>query len=555
MEESKMKIAKKALSLLLSVVLMLAVVPFPTSAAFSTEPMVSAGTDFTLALKEDGTVWAWGSNSWGQMATGKPTYQNETTPVQIKSLSGIVLITAGESFSYALRADGTVWMWGGYETKVDESWVQILIPPEKIDGLTDVVGIVPTGGRSAVFLKKDGTVWTWDKEWGASGVPIQVTGLSGVAAIYGGSGYAFARKKDGTVWAWGNNGCGQLGDGTTTDRTTPVQVKNIDNVVDIATGTAGSYNKGKYTIAVKKDGTLWIWGGYEYDDSDEGSAIQKTPVQFKGLSNVRSVATGKGWSAQPFVIALKKDGTVWAWGENKQGQLGDGTTAWRGNPVQVKALNNITAVSSGIIHTVALKKDGTVWAWGYNGSGRLGNGKQAQFINESQTTPVQVKAPGGNGYLNLKASIYVSMRIGKTKAIQNGILTTIDSKDAKPFKVGGRTMIPVRFIGEKMGGKVTYTSNKAPIYVRYGDITAELKINGKTMKVTQGKTTKPITLDVAATLRGGRVYLPLRAVGEALGFDVKYQVISGGEYIVVGNPKMSSAVLSARLKEAQAFIK
>ena len=150
---------------------------------------------------------------------------------------------------------------------------------------------------------------------------------------------------------------------------------------------------------------------------------------------------------------------------------------------------------------------------------------------------------------------YVSLRIGYTKAIQNGKQTTIDNQGTKPFKSGGRTMLPIRFIGEKMGGKVTYTSATAPIYVKYGDITVELKINGKTMTVTQGKNKKTITLDVPATLNGGRVFLPLRAIGEALGFDVYYEKVGSAEYVIVSNPKMTSALRKERLNEAKGYIK
>jgi len=173
------------------------------------------------------------------------------------------------------------------------------------------------------------------------------------------------------------------------------------------------------------------------------------------------------------------------------------------------------------------------------------------------TATVTVTTVDGNkkATCNITVSTYVSMKIGKTMAIQNGNKTSIDTQGTKPFKTNGRTMLPIRFVGEKMGGKVTYTNDKAPIYVKYGELTVALKINEKTMKVTQGKTSKTVKLDVAATKRNGRVFLPLRAIGEALGFDIKYQVISGGEYIVVGNPKMGSGLLKERMDEAVKLIK
>ena len=170
---------------------------------------------------------------------------------------------------------------------------------------------------------------------------------------------------------------------------------------------------------------------------------------------------------------------------------------------------------------------------------------------------ITATADGKKTICKITVHTYVSMCIGKTAAIQNGNKVKIDNTYTKtyPWKTGGRTMLPIRFISEKMGGKVTYTKDKDPIYIQYGDITMALKIGSKTMKVTQGKNSKTITLDVAATKRDSRVYLPLRAISEALGFQVKYQAISGKEYIVVNNPKMTAAVETARFAEAKNKIK
>jgi len=146
---------------------------------------------------------------------------------------------------------------------------------------------------------------------------------------------------------------------------------------------------------------------------------------------------------------------------------------------------------------------------------------------------------------------YLTLKIGSFYAIQNGQLI---SDNVIPYTQGGRTMVPVRFVGEKMGGKVSYTSDKDPIYVKLGDTKLALKINSKTMTVTQGKTTKTVTLDVAATKREGRVYLPLRAVSEALGFYVKYEANSDGEYVVLSKLKLSAAQTKERMAEARKFI-
>lgn len=149
-------------------------------------------------------------------------------------------------------------------------------------------------------------------------------------------------------------------------------------------------------------------------------------------------------------------------------------------------------------------------------------------------------------------STYVSLRVGKAKAIQNGKVTNIDNVGTKPFKISGRTMLPLRFVGEKMGGKVNYISSSKPITMTYGTRKVEFKLNSKTMKVYNGgKLEKTVTLDVPAQLKGTKTYIPLRAIGNALGFQVHYE--NGTEYIIVSNPSMSSSLLKARLQEAKKY--
>ena len=148
-------------------------------------------------------------------------------------------------------------------------------------------------------------------------------------------------------------------------------------------------------------------------------------------------------------------------------------------------------------------------------------------------------------------SSYVTLKIGSTKAIQNGAKTLLDNEGTKPFTISGRTMLPLRFVGEKMGGKVRYISDKDPIVLTYGDKKVEFLLGSKKMTVYDGNKKTVVTLDVAAQKKGGRTYIPLRAVSQALGFQVYYQ--SGTEYIIVCTPKMSNATRTARLQEAQAY--
>ena len=182
------------------------------------------------------------------------------------------------------------------------------------------------------------------------------------------------------------------------------------------------------------------------------------------------------------------------------------------------------------------------------------NGK-VSAIGAGKVT-IKAAAKDGSGKsasVTITVHQYVTMRIGKTTAIMNGVKTSIDDVGTKPFVISGKTMLPLRFVGEKIGGTVLYKSDSQPITLTYGNTKVEFRLGNKQMKVITGSTTQTITLDVAAQKVGAKTYIPLRAIGQALGFDVYYE--SGTEYIVVNNPKMTPAVKAERLAEARKVIK
>ena len=330
---------------------------------------IAAGDEHTVVLKEDGTVWAWGYNEDGEL--GNATWSDSSTPVQAYALSNVKAMAAGYWHTFALKQDGTVWAWGwNDEGQLGNGTYTSSSTPVQVGGLSNMTAI--TGGEEhTVALRQDGTVWAWgyneDGELGngtytSSSTPVQVSVLSNVTAIAAGEYHAVALKQDGTVWAWGWNGNGQLGDGTQTNSPTPIQV--FSGVTAI---TAGSY----HTVAQKQDGTVWAWGWNATGQLGDGTLTDRlTPVQVSGLStNVTEIEGGENHT-----VARKLDGTVWAWGYNEYGRLGDGTTTDRLTPIQVSGLYNMTDIEAGDEHTVALKQDGTVWAWGANWYGQLGNG-------------------------------------------------------------------------------------------------------------------------------------------------------------------------------------
>ena len=345
-----------------------------------------------MALKSDGTVWAWGYNDYGQLGDGTTLYKN--TPVQVSSLSGVIAIAGGNDHNLSVKSDGTVWAWGyNHYGRLGDGTTTDKHTPVQVSGLSGVIAIAG-GTFHSLALKSNGTVWAWGSNgFGQLGdgttterhTPVKVSGLSDVIAISVGNYHSLALKSDGTVWAWGYNYYGQLGDGTNTEKDsvgkkTPVKVSRLSGVIAIAGGTY-------HSLALKSNGTAWAWGYNSYSQLGDGTTTDRnTPMQVGSISGVTAIASGAYHS-----LALKSDGTVWAWGKNNAGQIGDGGTTgsgvYRETPVQVSSLSGITAIAGGYSHSLALKSDGTVWAWGSNSWGQLGDGTE-----KDSNTPVQVSS-------------------------------------------------------------------------------------------------------------------------------------------------------------------
>ena len=320
---------------------------------------ISAGGSHSLFLKSDGTVWVTGLNSSGQLGDGSSTSRN--TPVQV--MSGVSAFSAGVNHSLFLKSDGTVWASGSnsYGQLGDGSSTSRNTPVQVMSG----VSAISAGGSHSLFLKSDGIAWAagynyygqlGDGSSTSRNTPVQV--MSGVSAISAGSSHSLFLKSDGTVWASGFNGSGQLGDGSSTSRNTPVQVMSGVSAI-----SAGSI----HSLFLKSDGTVWASGFNGSGQLGDGTTTSRsTPVQV--MSGVSAISPGRFYS-----LFLKFDGTVWASGDNGSGQLGDGTTTDRIVPVQV--MTGASAISAGISHSLFLKSDGTVWAAGFNYDGRLGIGE------------------------------------------------------------------------------------------------------------------------------------------------------------------------------------
>jgi len=331
---------------------------------------MAAGFYHTIALKKNGTVWAWGNNENGQIGDG--TTEDSVIALPTLELTGIRKLAAGDFFSLALKDDGTVWAYGQNDFgQLGDGTVEDRTQAVQVSGLTNIVGIA-AGDAHSVALRDDGSVWTWganrygqlgDGTSGDSRTPLRVSALSDVIAVAAGGGWTMALKSDGTVWSWGQNDVGQLGDETTDNRNTPALISALSDVEAIA---AGDY----HGLALNTDGTVSAWGSNQEGQLGNGSFTGSlAPVQVSGLTAVTAIDAGSQHS-----IARLSDGTVRSWGWNKYGQLGDGTNDRRNQPVQVSGMSGATTVSAGGDFSLALRTDGTVWAWGHNRYGQFGDG-------------------------------------------------------------------------------------------------------------------------------------------------------------------------------------
>lgn len=309
--------------------------------------VISEAYQHSAAVKTDGTIWTWGSNANGQLGTGNLNYYS--SPKQIGALTTWATVSAGGNSTVAIKTDGTIWAWGdngngclgsGNNTNYSS--------PKQIGSLANWRS-VSTSYYSVTALKTDGTIWTWGSNAnGQLGLgnrtyyssPKQVGALTTWSSAYTGYLMTAAIKTDGTLWTWGRNAAGQLGSGTQTNRSSPVQVGALTTWSSVSCAPQSS------TLAIRTDGTLWAWGLGTGGQLGLGSLLSySSPAQVGSLTNWLTLATGYG---SVCMGAIKTDGTLWTWGTQVQGQLGIGNTTRYSSPKQVGALTTWYNISIGV---------------------------------------------------------------------------------------------------------------------------------------------------------------------------------------------------------------
>ena len=340
-------------------------------------------------------LWTWGANYSGQLGN------NITSPrlIPVTTLAGGAnwkQVAGGYKHTAAIKTDGTLWTWGrNYYGQLGDNTGDLLDPffSVKLTPVTTFAGgtnwkQVACGREHTAAIKTDGTLWTWGyNAFGGLGVgdntgnnrTTPVTTFAGGTnwkQVSCGYNHTAAIKTDGTLWTWGGNSYGKLGDNTTTQRITPVTTfAGGTNWKQVVCGDS-------HTGAIKTDGTLWTWGRNDYGQLGDNTTTQR-------ITPVTTFAGGTNWKQVAYTAAIKTDGTLWTWG----GGLGDNTGITRSTPVTTFAGgSNWKQVAGGSGHTAAIKTDGTLWTWGSNSFGGLG----INIFGNSRSTPVTTFVGGSN---------------------------------------------------------------------------------------------------------------------------------------------------------------
>ena len=368
----------------------------------------SSGYQGSAIICSDSTISNWGVGPFGDGIS--TVFNSSNLLVHVPALNKAICVSKGYEFTMVIRADCTLWAWGknAYGYLGDSSTISKLAPV-KVHGVGNIGYFTNAKQVSANFghtlaLRNDSSVYAWGV--GSSGqlgntlkqdshIPVKVQNITGITAVSSGHDFSLALKKDGTVWGWGTNQFGQLGNGNFGDPfcncdSVPVQVHGFGNngfLLNVTAIAAGDL----HALALKSDSTVWAWGYDFYGELGNGSYVNSgclciwAPVQVTGLTGIVAIAAGETSAA------LKNDGTVWTWSN----LLGNNTNATSNVPVQVHGpnnigfLQNIVGISASMSHVLALRQDGTLWGWGLNSNGQLGNGTYNYSIRPD-SVPIQV---------------------------------------------------------------------------------------------------------------------------------------------------------------------
>lgn len=415
----------------------------PVQIGTSSWSSVSAGTRHVLATKSDGTLFGWGGfASSGPIATAYSWTQ----------------IEAGASHFVALRGDGTLWAWGGNANgQLGDSTIIDKSSPTQIGA--SLYTAIAAGLSHTVALRTDGGIFAWGLNSGGQlglsdtlsrSSPVQV-GTSSWTLIAAGQSHTVAYRTAG-LYAWGNNINGQLGDGTATSRSSPVQVASVNPFASYIQINAAGNTSG----ALRGDLLLFLWGLNSTGQLGDSTVTARSSPQQVGTTTLFTKFSLGGDITATYTYGIRNDGTLWAWGYNGLGGLGDSTVANKSSPIQIGTRTWTTVKAGGVSGDAqAIRSDNTLWGWGYNGGGHLGDGTVTNKSSPVQLTAITAGGVGaytiGQGaFIDVAGQLYTSGSAGAALG------TRVTISRSTPLQIG----VYSRSVPTQIGVK-SYTSVSA----------------------------------------------------------------------------------------------
>jgi hypothetical protein len=331
-------------------------------------------------------LYAWGSNANGGL--GDNTITSRSSPVSVVGgFSDWVSASAGGGHSLGVRANGTLWAWGSNANGRlgDNTDTSRLSPVSVVGGFTDWIS-ASAGNNHSLGVRANGSIWAWgrnsfgrlgDNTITSQSSPVSVVGgfTDWISASAGGY-HSLGVRANGSLWAWGSNANGRLGDNTLTSRSSPVSV--VGGFTNWISASAGDI----HNLGVRANGSLWAWGYNVGQLGDNTITDRSSPVSVRGGFTDWISASAGGFHS----LGVRANGTLWAWGSNSFGRLGDDTFTSRRSPVSVVGgFSDWVSASVGSSHSLGVRANGSLWAWGFNGNGRLGDDS-----NTDRSSPVSV---------------------------------------------------------------------------------------------------------------------------------------------------------------------
>lgn len=500
--------------------------PRTTAANAYMRSRISGGFDAACAIKSDNSLWCWGQDDYGQLGNGTLVTANQSSPYKVDNNS-YTSVSVGYRFACAIRTDGTLWCWGdntygGIANGTTSATVHVYSPTQVSGGGTWVQ--ISTGDNGACGIKSDSTLWCWgggttylgNGTSNPSTVPVQIAG--NWSSVTTANTVSCGVKTDGSGWCWGYDAGQALGNGAVNaTQLSPVPIESTGPWANISAAFIGS-------CGVKMDGSGWCWGQGDATFGYKGlganvTGVVDTPARIPGINNFTYIASSR-WG---HTCGLTTDGSLYCWGADNAGQLGNGLPNLNMfTPTRVSGAGGWTAVTTtGNGFTCGMKADDSIWCWGADSYLTLGNGPTL-WANQSSPTPVNLVDPPIFSWND--AATIIMGKPGYSLASGIGYLSETGTAQGFAFTNGGKAKLVQPSTANQLTIQTSFASSSVQTTLRVApdttatDVTTNL-VAKWTLDESSGTTAASTPTTYPGTLTGGSWMPSLGRVGGSLYFD------------------------------------